>query len=282
MKKILTAALAMILLSGAMAETTPEPGAADPRVRVVTYSPKNVVRLNTFFGVSTHIKFSESEQIKDVAVGDDLAWKVIPRGNNLFIKPTAKEGDTNITVITNRRTYHFVVVVLTEKNQKAWANRELIYSLSFRYPDEEDANSNARARAEAEKARREDVKNRLARAPSRNGHNMDYWVAGHQEVSPSGAYDDGRFTYLIFNNNSAMPAVYETDETDETGKESLVNTHVTSGNTIVIHRLAEKITLRKGDFVASVWNKSYDRTGGANNLTGTVAPDVERVIKEVN
>lgn len=279
MKKILTAALAMILLSGAIAETTPEPGAADPRVRVVTYSPKNVVRLNTFFGVSTHIKFSESEQIKDVAVGDDLAWKVIPRGNNLFIKPTAKEGDTNITVITNRRTYHFVVVVLTEKNQKAWANRELIYSLSFRYPDEEDANSNARAKAEAEKARREDVKNRLTRAPSRNGHNMDYWVAGHQEVSPSGAYDDGRFTYLIFNNNSAMPAVYETDET---GKESLVNTHVTSGNTIVIHRLAEKITLRKGDFVASVWNKSYDRTGGANNLTGTVAPDVERVIKEVN
>ena len=279
MKKILTAALAMILLSGAIAETTPELGAADPRVRVVTYSPKNVVRLNTFFGVSTHIKFSESEQIKDVAVGDDLAWKVIPRGNNLFIKPTAKEGDTNITVITNRRTYHFVVVVLTEKNQKAWANRELIYSLSFRYPDEEDANSNARARAEAEKARREDVKNRLTRAPSRNGHNMDYWVAGHQEVSPSGAYDDGRFTYLIFNNNSAMPAVYETDET---GKESLVNTHVTSGNTIVIHRLAERITLRKGDFVASVWNKSYDSTGGANNLTGTVAPDVERVIKEVN
>ena len=279
MKKILTAALAMILLSGAMAETTPEPGAADPRVRVVTYSPKNVVRLNTFFGVSTHIKFSESEQIKDVAVGDDLAWKVIPRGNNLFIKPTAKEGDTNITVITNRRTYHFVAVVLTEKNQKAWANRELIYSLSFRYPDEEDANSNARARAEAEKARREDVKNRLTRAPSRNGHNMDYWVAGHQEVSPSGAYDDGRFTYLIFNNNSAMPAVYETDET---GKESLVNTHVTSGNTIVVHRLAERITLRKGDFVASVWNKSYDSSGGANNLTGTVAPDVERVIKEVN
>jgi type IV secretion system protein VirB9 len=108
---------------------------------------------------------------------------------------------------------------------------------------------------------------------------LDYWVAGHQEVSPSGAYDDGRFIYLTFNNNADMPAVYETDES---GKDSLVNTHVTSGNTIAIHRLAEKLTLRKGDFVASVWNKSYDSTGGANNLTGTVAPDVERVIKEVN
>jgi type IV secretion system protein VirB9 len=280
MNKLFIASLLCGLLSGAFAETVPEPGTGDARIRVVTYSPKNVVRLNTFFGVSTHIKFSDSEQIKDVAVGDDLAWKVIPRGNNLFIKPTAKEGDTNITVITNKRTYHFVAVVLNEKNQKAaWAHRDLIYSLSFRYNDEDDANSSARAKAEAEKARREDIKTRLARAPSRSGHNLDYWVAGHQEVSPSGAYDDGRFIYLTFNNNADMPAVYETDES---GKESLVNTHVTSGNTIAIHRLAEKLTLRKGDFVASVWNKSYDSTGGANNLTGTVAPDVERVIKEVN
>lgn len=280
MKKLLIALLASTLLSGAMAETIPEPGAADSRIRVVTYNPRNVVRLNTFFGVSTHVKFSESEQIKDVAVGDDLAWKVIPRGNNMFIKPTAKEGDTNITVVTNKRIYQFVAVVLNEKNQKkAWANRELIYSLSFRYPDEDKDLASAQAKAEAEKARRADVKSRLSRAPSKAGHNMDYWIAGSKEVSPSGAYDDGRFVYLIFNNTAEMPAVYETDET---GKESLVNTHLTSGNTIVVHRLAEKVTLRKGDFVASVWNKSYDASGGANNLTGTVAPDVERVVKEVN
>lgn len=280
MKELLIACLSATLLCGAIAETIPEPGAADARIRVVTYNPRNVVRLNTFFGVSTHIKFSETEQIKDVAVGDDLAWKVIPRGNNMFIKPTAKEGDTNITVVTNKRIYQFVAIVLNEKNQKAaWANRDLIYSLSFRYSDDDDENANARAKAEADKVKREDIKNRLTRAPSRTGHNMDYWVAGSQEISPNGAYDDGRFVYLIFNNNAEMPAVYETDES---GKESLVNTHVTSGNTIVLHRLAEKFTLRKGDFVASVWNKTYDGSGGANNLTGTVAPDVERVIKEVN
>ena len=280
MKKLLIACTAAMLLSGAGAETIPEPGASDPRIRVVTYNPRNVVRLNTFFGVSTHVKFSDAEQIKDVAVGDDLAWKVIPRGNNLFIKPTAKEGDTNITVVTNKRIYQFVAVVLSEKSQKnAWANRDLIYSLSFRYLDDESANASASARAEAEKAQREEVKTRLTRAPSRFGHNMDYWVAGSQEVSPSGAYDDGRFVYLIFNNNADMPAVYQTDDS---GKESLVNTHVTSGNTIVVHRLTEKFTLRKGAFVASVWNKSYDGSGGKNNLTGTVAPDVERVVKEVN
>ena len=280
MKKIPLAVLAFALHSAAMTETVPEPGPSDARIRVVTYNPKSVVRLNTFFGVSTHVQFSDSEQIRDVAVGDDLAWKVVPRGNNMFIKPTAKEGDTNITVITNKRTYQFVVVVLNEKQHKtAWANRDLVYSLSFRYLDDENANAKARANAEAERARREDIKTRLTRAPSKSGHNLDYWVAGNEEVSPSGAYDDGRFVYLIFDNNAEMPAVYETDAN---GQESLVNTHMTSGNTIVVHRLSEKILLRKGDFVASVWNKSFDRNGGINNLTGTVAPDVERVVKEVN
>lgn len=280
MKEMIVASVLSVLCCYSLAETLPDAGASDTRVRVVTYDPKGVVRLNTFFGVSTHVQFSEAEQIKDVAVGDDLAWKVVPRGNNLFIKPTAKEGDTNITVVTNKRTYQFVVVVLNEKQHKtAWANRDLVYSLSFRYVDEETANANARAKAEAERLKREDIKNRLTKAPSKAGHNLDYWVAGHTEVTPNGAYDDGRFTYLIFNNNSEMPAVYETDTN---GKESLVNTNVVSGNTIVIHRLAEKFVLRKGHFIASILNKSYDRAGGNNNLTGTVAPDVERVIKEVN
>lgn len=281
MKKLLIACMyAMLIFSNAHAETIPQPGAADARIRVATYNPHNVVRLNTFFGVSTHVKFSDSEEITDVAVGDDLAWKVISRGNNMFIKPIAREGDTNITVVTNKRIYQFVVVILNEKEQKnAWANKNLIYSLSFHYPEDAKKETQQQLALAAEKAKREDIKTRLAVAPSKAGHNMDYWVAGSNEVSPNGAYDDGRFVYLIFNNNADMPAVYETDAT---GKESLVNTHVTSGNTIVVHRLAEKITLRKGEFVASVWNKSYDSSGGANNLTGTVAADVERVVKEVN
>ena len=174
MKELLIACLSATLLCGAIAETIPEPGAADARIRVVTYNPRNVVRLNTFFGVSTHIKFSETEQIKDVAVGDDLAWKVIPRGNNMFIKPTAKEGDTNITVVTNKRIYQFVAVVLNEKNQKAaWANRDLIYSLSFRYSDDDDANANARAKTEADKVKREDIKKQLTREPAGTCHNME-------------------------------------------------------------------------------------------------------------
>lgn len=281
MRKFLLASLTAASCLIGHAETVPEPGASDARIRTVTYNPKGVVRLNTFYGVSTHVQFSDSEQIKDVAVGDDLAWKVIPRGNNLFIKPVAKEGDTNITVITNKRTYQFVVMVVSDKSTKtnAWANRDLTYSLSFRYADEEQAAAAARAKAEQEKAKRADIGNRLKSAPGKAGHNMDYWVAGDGEVSPSGAYDDGRFVYFIFRANAEMPAIYEVDDK---GQESLVNTHVISGNTISVHRMAPSYIFRKGSFVASVINKSFNRKGGTDNLTGTVAPDVERVVKEVN
>ncbi len=280
MKKVLLAACVAISLT-ARAEVLPAAGAYDARIRVVNYNPSNVVRLNTFFGVSTHIQFSSAETIQDVAVGDDLAWQVVPRRNNLFVKPKAKQGDTNITVVTNLRTYHFIVTLIGDpgKDSKgAWADRNLTYSLSFRYPDDEKALRDARAAVEAEKARKRDVQERLKSAPAKAGHNMDYWVAGHEEVSPTGAYDDGRFMYLTFSSNRDMPAVYETDSN---GAESLVNSHVTSGNTIVIQRLVKNLMLRKGEFVASVLNRSFDRDGGRDNLTGTVANDVERVIKEV-
>ena len=78
-------------------------------------------------------------------------------------------------------------------------------------------------------------------------------------------------------NNRDMPAVYATDAD---GTESLVNTNV-EGNEIVVHRMVRKLTLRKGAAVACVVNKSFDLDGGRDNTTGTVAPDVQRVIRGV-
>lgn len=262
----------------AAAEITPTPGSSDPRVRVVTYSPNNVVRVTAFYGVSTHIQFSSSETIKDVAIGDELAWDVSPRGSNLYLKPRAEHADTNLTIVTNKRTYQFILVVqaLPRKDKNAWSNPNLVFSLSFRYADEEQANRDMKAKLEAQQAMRQDIKNKLHGVPERLPHNMDYWVAGDGAVSPTSAYDDGRFVYLTFSSNRDMPAVYEVDAK---GKESLVNTNVISGNTITIQRMIPQVILRKGDWVASVINKSFDAAGGSDNSTGTVSKQVERVIR---
>lgn len=279
MKKTFLAILAIALLPTiAVAEITPQKGVYDPRVRTIDYNPMNVVKLSTFYGVSTHVQFDETEIIKDVAIGDDQAWIVMPRGNHLFIKPQAIQADTNVTVVTNKRTYQFALIVQPRpiKDVKAWADPNLIFSLVFRYPEEEAAKLIADTKKIAIKERLGEIKSKLSDT-TKEGHNFDYWVAGSDEISPTAARDDGRFIYLTFTNNRDMPAIYAVDEQDN---EALINSNVINGNTIIIQRLVRRLMLRKGSDVASVVNKSFDLNGGIDNITGTVSPEVERVIKE--
>lgn len=267
--------LALLVPFAALAEITPLKGKYDPRVRVVDYNPLNVVKITTFYGVSSHVQFSEEETIMEVAVGDDQAWKIVWRVNHLFVKPLAHKADTNVTVLTNLRTYQFALVVQpkTIKDSTAWTNPDLIFSLQFRYPSEETSKREAKLNEEYVKDRLQGAK---AAQPKRERHNLDYWVAGSEEISPTAAHDDGRFIYLTFSNNRDMPAVYAVDND---GNEALINTNVIDGNTIVVQRLVRSLILRKGEAVASVVNKSFDLDGGSDNLTGTIASNVIRILK---
>ncbi len=282
MTKLLSLGLLLIIQSSVvLAEITPRQGDYDPRVRVVEYNPANVVKLCTFYGVSTHIQFGEDETIKDVAAGDDQAWTIAPRGRHLFIKPKAQKADTNLTVVTDKRVYEFMIYVEPRPmdDATAWKNPKLIYALTFRYPEEESERL-------LKKNHDQSVKEKLANGAdgtaatsvpeaSKPGENLDYWIAGSAEISPTSVKDDGRFTYLTFTNNRDMPAIYTVDAE---GNEALVNTNV-EGNTIIIHRVVPKLQLRKGIAVACLLNKSFKFDGGKDNATGTVAPDVKRVIK---
>lgn len=275
-KTLLLAGLVTTSSLSAVAETTPPRGDADPRVRIVDYDPTDVVRVTTFYGVSTHIQFGDGEEILDSAVGDVAAWSVIPRRNHLFIKPKETKADTNVTIVTTKRTYQFALVVepTSMRNERAWKNPNLIYSLTFRYPDEEAAKRQADEQAAKLQERKSDLQSALNGATT-EGANKDYWVAGSTEISPTAASDDGRFTYLTFSNNRDMPAIYAVDES---GAESLINTTVV-GNKIVVQRVVRKLVLRKGTYVACIVSRSFDLDGGKDNISGTVAPTVERVIK---
>jgi len=276
----------------ANAEIVPEKSPYDSRMRVIAYNRMDVVKLSTFYGVSTHVEFGENEQIRDVAIGDDQAWSIVPRGNHLFIKPKATKADTNVTVVTDKHVYNFALVVQPRsvKDASAWKDPNLVYGVTFRYPEQEAAKLAAeqaeKAKAIAEKRRLDQMKDKLAKATKDSvaaGHqgkpldaqNYNYWMAGSTEISPTAARDDGRFTYLSFSNNRDMPAVYSVDAF---GMESLINTSV-EGNTIIIHRVVPKLRLRKGNAVVCIRNDAFNPNGGTDNAAGTIAPDVERVIK---
>lgn len=268
-KMLLPLLIAAFVAPLAHAEITPPRGQIDPRVRVVRYDPMNVIKLPTFYGVSTHIQFGSDEVIQDVAAGDDLAWKIAVSNNrnNMYVKPIKHRADTNLTVVTDKRSYNFVLTVTPLKGKRAWANSNLIYALRFDYPEFDGQSVAAQNKRE--------IKRRLAQAGKR-GSNYDYWVKGDESVSPTAAYDDGRFVYLTFANNRDMPSIFAVNES---GDESLINTNVIDGNTIVIQRLVPGLMLRRGQSVAHVINKSFKWDAGSDNTTGTAASDVMRVVK---
>lgn len=275
-----------------MAEIIPEKSPYDSRMRIINYNRMDVVKLATFYGVSTHIEFGSDEVIKDVAIGDDQAWNIVPRGNHLFVKPKATKADTNITVVTDKHVYNFALVVQPRslKDSTAWKDPNLVYGVSFRYPEQEAAKLAAeqaeKAKAVAQNRRLSSMKGKLDRAldgaenqaKPLEQQNYDYWMAGSIEISPTAARDDGRFTYLSFSNNRDMPAVYSVDAA---GKESLINTNV-KDNTIIVHRVVPFLRLRKGSAVVCIRNDGFVFDGGEDNAAGTIAPDVERVIKGAN
>jgi len=281
MKQWCLAAICALTVSTAWAEMAPAPGSTDARVRIVDYNPNQIYTIQTFYGVATHIQLPKEETITDVAMGDERAWNTANRGNNFFIKPVAKFGDTNLILVTTKRTYYFLLKIapFNETDKKAWENTGLVYSLSFRYPDEERAKREAQHALEKDKKQRAAVQEALETSRERTGHNLNYWVAGSEEVSPTGAYDDGVFMYLTFNTNRDFPAVYEEDGN---GNESLVNVNTISTNTIEVRRMVPALILRRGNHAARVVNKSFNQDAGKDPVTGTVSPSVERVIKEAH
>jgi type IV secretion system protein VirB9 len=173
-----------------------------------------------------------------------------------------------MTVLTNKRAYNFVLSAHWPGTKPHPDRHSMFFQVNFRYPQAEAAQALAQAKALELKQRLNNKEDKPVAI------NWNYWVQGSDRVSPSRAFDDGRFTYLTFPNNREMPAVYiENPE----GEESLVNTNV-NGDTIVVHKIAQTLVLRKGKAVAGIVNKSYDPDGIAN-LTGTVSPQVKRVLK---
>ncbi len=99
----------LIFSQGAFAEKEALPGKTDPRIKVFTYSARDVFKVRAHYGYASHIIFGEDENIEHVAAGDSLAWHILPKQNHLFLKPIEDNAGTNLTVLTNKRAYNFIL-----------------------------------------------------------------------------------------------------------------------------------------------------------------------------
>lgn len=275
MKFILSAALVASAAMPAWALSTPEAGRFDYRVKFVDYNAQDVVKLVAHYGYQIDVVMADDEAVVDggVFLGDANAWKFGTHRNHVFLKPSAQFAETNLTFLTNKgRSYSFLLDA--HVNKQGPATFDMYFQVNFRYPEEEARLQAILAKAEAEQKRLDDARNTVVEPT-----NLNYQAQGSELFTPDAAYDNGTFTYLVFNGNREIPAVFVVNED---GSESLVNRTI-EGEKIVIHGIAGKFVLRKGNSVTCIFNDSYNANKGGPNVerNGSPVPTIQRVTKGV-
>jgi type IV secretion system protein VirB9 len=235
----------------------------DPRIRVVPYRVDAVYRLRGYVGYQIDITFSRDERFLGLGVGDSRGITFAADANHLFLKPRAARVATNLTVLTNLRTYLFDYEADPAPPDPGGA--DVIYALRFEYPI-----TSVRTRS----GKRQRVEADLVVAQSARARNYDYWYCGDPSLRPVAAWDDGVQTTLVFGAHTALPAVFELNED---GSESLVNFDVQGGR-IVIQRVAHRLIVRRGKLAGCIVDRAF--AGGGERLSsGTIAPNVQRVTR---
>jgi len=107
------------------------PITTDKRIKTYVYHSSDVYLVTISPGFQTSIEFALGEQIQTISVGDSFSWLLNPMGNRLFIKPLENNVRTNMTIITNLRTYQFDILSSSDKEYMT----DIAYVIRFYYPN---------------------------------------------------------------------------------------------------------------------------------------------------
>ena len=255
------AALAACMVMLAAAGAALADAVADPRIRVREYGADVVYRLRGYVGYQIDLEFQPGESFVGLGAGDLDSLTFAAQENHLFLKPRAAGIETNLTVLTNRRTYHFDYVAGAARPDPDLA--DMTYALRFSYPQRPAAGTAGEA-----------IESTLARASAGRVHNLDYGYCGSGQLKPQSAWDDGVQTHLRFGSRQELPAVFVLNDD---GSESLVNFTI-EADEMIVHRVARRFSLRRGRLRGCIVNESF--AGAGQRLeSGTVTPAVERVTR---
>jgi type IV secretion system protein VirB9 len=247
------------------------PITTDSRIRTLVYNPNEVYELKFYYNYQSFIEFSEDEEIEMISIGEAFAWRLTPAGKRLFIRPLEIAAHTNMTIITNKRTYHFDIRS-DEFNGKA--DEDLVYTIRFFYPQigqplpippqlavpnvapkkppmpiqERFIDKTPSPLADVT----EDIPGMLARNPEEANLNFDYSLAGKSDnIVPLKVYDNGKETYFQFaNDNLVIPTI---NSVDASGNEQALN-YIIRDNFVVVPITTRQFTLRLADSLLCIYN----------------------------
>lgn len=223
---------------------------ADERIQREIYNMKRVYPIYTQIGRTTLVQLEKDESLSInessvLGMGDEKGWDLAVRGNNIMFKQKANKPDTNLIVVTNKRTYSFDLKTATK-------NDPLTYVLHFSYPDTEAALIALQADMLEKKAKL------IAMANTENiVINTDYvWRGENVLLKPTSAWDDGRFTRFGYDHAGSLPLFFKVLPD---GTEAQINYNIDPDDptSILLQEVIQMVRIRLGKEVIEVINKSY-------------------------
>ena len=248
--------LAAVLVSAwsigpaARAEMVATPVTGDSRLVEFEYDKDNVYLVVTRPKRSTFVRFGGDEKITYVSTGDskDFDISVAASFEFLEIKPKWENSETNVTVVTTKRTYHLIARSTFDGGR--WYARG-----SWRYPEVALLDLTRQAQALDVKAEQgASGRGPVPQAPEAPNAgslvavdrlNFKYTIKGDAPFKPSLVFDDGKFTFIKLPEKlQELPAMFRA-ESDDPSQMALVAYEVKEDH-IVAQRLMKTIILKLG------------------------------------
>jgi type IV secretion system protein VirB9 len=194
------AALLLALTSPAWAQNEHGGEGQDARFKVIEYVPGDIVHVTTSPGTLQTLLLAPGDQIKSVIISDPAAYTITVEGSgdSIALKPNSRTSLAMMSVHTELRSYDFELAP-----GEAGAVSSIV---RFSYgPTAKSAMAKPAPPAA------------LASVPETPG--VNYRLSGPKELRPFKIGDDGRKTYIAWQDDQPMPAIFAVNAA---GKEEMV------------------------------------------------------------
>jgi len=257
------------------------PITTDSRIKTLVYNPNEVYQLKFHYGYQSFIEFADDEETEMISIGESFAWRLTPAGKRLFIRPLEIGAHTNMTIITNKRTYQFDIASAEYDGR---ADEELVYTVRFYYPEigvpipipprlsqpnipfstPQKITSIVKMPLPTQSFDSDLTPEMNLHKGNPNELNFRYSIAGLSDnITPIKIYDDGRETFFQFKDkNLIVPAI---NTVDIFGNEKSVGYAIREGF-VVVQNISPQFTLRLADSLICVFNEGIaQRPQGARS-----------------
>lgn len=262
--------LAIIILFTVNNAIAYAPVATDARIKTLIYSPTEIFKLKFHDNYQSYLEFPKNEKFKIISLGDHYGWDIKQIGQRLFIRPKQQGLFTNMTIITDKRPYHFEI--LSSSKPLDVVDADLVYVAKFYYPNNAyDFMQTVKLKKplSAYQSRPVNKSSILAKTPIKKSDiislqegkgvvqaqekltlNYAYSMVGEKsEISPIKIYDDGINTYFKFNTN-ILPDIFYVNKD---GSETPAN-YIVKDGMVVIKNTAWQFSLRNNNSLICIFN----------------------------